>query len=134
MPGGHLIQQLFEFAHQAFDVVFVEVFVGFFHEGLDFRQRPFIQFVEVFDRDRILCRVVVVDLSVGDIEGVHVPQRKQFLADLIRGTVTEEQVVLGIVRGVHPAHHVHAHMVRGFVERNGIAGGFMHVLAEFVLH
>ena len=47
-------------------------------------------------------------------------------AGLIAAVVTEKQIVLRLMGAVQPAHHVHTHLVGGFVELDGIAPALVH--------
>ena len=75
----------------------------------------------------VLGRHPAIQVGVGDQEAVHIPQRDQELAaGFIAAVVAEEQVVFGFVGAVQPAHHIHAHLVGGFVELDRVAPAFVH--------
>ncbi len=71
--------------------------------------------------------------GVGDEERVHVPEHEQLAPRLVGGAVAEQDVVLGPLLGVHPAHHVDAHALGRLVELDGVAPALVHrpaVVAE----
>ena len=68
-----------------------------------------------------------IQVGVGGEEAVDIPQRDQELAaGLVAAMITEEQVVFGLVGAVQPAHHIHAHIVGGFVELDRVAPTLVH--------
>ena len=80
----------------------------------------------------LTCRRPFIQAGVGDEEVVDVPQGQQELpANFIGAVVAEEKVAFRFVVAIHPAHHVYAHFVGGFVELNGVAPAFVHCPAIF---
>ena len=71
-----------------------------------------------------------VDVRVRDEERDRVPERQQLALDLLRRPEAEEQVAVGRLRAVLPAHHVGAHARERVLGRDHVPPRAVHLAAR----
>ncbi len=79
-------------------------------------------------------RPEALDVRVRDEEPNGVPDRQQLLLDLLRRPVTEQQVPVGRLRAVLPAHHVGTHARERILRGDRVAPRAVHLAAVLVEH
>jgi hypothetical protein len=58
-----------------------------------------------------------IEIGIGDEKVIHIPERNQELAPhLIRPLIAKQQIILGLMSTVEPAHDVHPHATRRLVK------------------
>ena len=132
IPVRQVIQKHLDRSGGSHRVIAIQVASRFAYQHVQFGQQPPVQHRTIPNSQHLLLRIKVIEHRIGYKEAIGVPERQQLAFGLIGRTETEIDIVIRVVAGEHPAHHIGPHVLGRVIEPNGIPLAFVHLLAVFV--
>ena len=136
IPVAHLVHKALQRLRRLGDTIVRQVVIHRLYGAVKAAQQPAIHYRQVIGVQRMLCRVKAVDIRIQHKEGIGIPQGAYELPLTLHHRLAVEAV--GQPRGgvdiEIPADRVGAVGLQRLKGVDGVALGFTHLLAIFILH